>query len=58
MKRFIKAIDIFYDEHVRVVVSADAPPRELGRGSQDFERTASRLEEMRSRDYWMTNGRS
>jgi len=39
---------------VRVVVSAEAPPRELGAG-QDFERTASRLEEMRSRDYWMSN---
>jgi cell division protein ZapE len=54
MKRFIKAIDIFYDHHVRVVVSAEAPPRELGAG-QGFERTASRLEEMRSRDYWMSN---
>jgi cell division protein ZapE len=58
MKRFIKAIDIFYDRHVRVVVSAEAPPRELGPGSQDFERTASRLEEMRSRDYWIMNGKS
>ncbi len=58
MKRFAKAIDIFYDRHVRVVVSAEAPPRELGPGSQDFERTASRLEEMRSRDYWMMNGKS
>jgi cell division protein ZapE len=58
MKRFIKAIDIFYDQHVRVVVSADAPPDELGPRSPDYDRTASRLEEMRSRDYWASNGRS
>ncbi|MBZ9675330.1 cell division protein ZapE [Mesorhizobium sp. ES1-1] len=55
-KRFILLIDTLYDHHVRLVVSADAPPQGLyaaKRGVEvfEFERTASRLIEMQSRDW-------
>lgn len=55
-KRFILLIDTLYDHHVRLVVSAQAPPQELyvaKRGVEvfEFERTASRLIEMQSRDW-------
>lgn len=55
-KRFILLIDTLYDHHVRLVVSAAAPPQELyaaKRGVEvfEFERTASRLIEMQSRDW-------
>jgi cell division protein ZapE len=51
-RRFIGLIDILYDAHVRVVVSAAAKPAELAPGFADFERTASRLQEMQSGAYW------
>ncbi|WP_322417087.1 cell division protein ZapE [Mesorhizobium huakuii] len=55
-KRFILLIDTLYDHHVRLVVSAEAAPQELyvaKRGVEvfEFERTASRLIEMQSRDW-------
>ncbi|WP_192181730.1 cell division protein ZapE [Mesorhizobium amorphae] len=55
-KRFILLIDTLYDHHVRLVVSAEAPPQALytaKRGNEvfEFERTASRLIEMQSRDW-------
>jgi len=55
-KRFILLIDTLYDHHVRLVVSAEAGPQELyvaKRGVEvfEFERTASRLIEMQSRDW-------
>jgi cell division protein ZapE len=55
-KRFILLIDTLYDHHVRLVVSAEAPPAQLyvaKRGVEvfEFERTASRLIEMQSRDW-------
>ncbi|SFT38894.1 cell division protein ZapE [Mesorhizobium sp. YR577] len=55
-KRFILFIDTVYDHHVRLVVSAEAPPQELyvgKRGTEafEFDRTASRLMEMQSRDW-------
>jgi cell division protein ZapE len=56
-KRFIKLIDIFYDKHVRLIVSAAAEPNELYDGTEgaegfEFARTTSRLIEMRSDAYW------
>ena len=53
-RRFINLIDTFYDQGVRLVASADAEPEQLyvsGDGAKLFERTASRLLEMRSEAY-------
>jgi cell division protein ZapE len=53
-KRFSTLIDTIYDARVKLVCSADAEPCALyteGYGSFEFERTASRLMEMRTPDY-------
>lgn len=53
-KRFITAIDEFYDRSVKVIISAQADAHELYTGhklSFEFKRTVSRLIEMRSFDY-------
>jgi cell division protein ZapE len=53
-RRFMLLIDTLYDEGVKLVCSAAAPPDLLypaGDGSDAFRRTASRLAEMQSEDY-------
>jgi cell division protein ZapE len=53
-RRFINLIDTLYDNHVGLIISAEAEPDKLypaGDGSELFKRTASRLVEMRSTAY-------
>ncbi len=56
-KRFILLIDTFYDRHVRLIASAEAAPDQLYAGRPgiteafEFARTASRLNEMQSREW-------
>jgi len=53
-KRFVTLIDALYETRTKLIMSAEVVPHELykgGDGSFEFERTASRLVEMRSADY-------
>jgi len=56
-KRFILLVDTLYDTRMRAVVSADASPDQLYAGRAgvteafEFDRTASRLIEMQSREW-------
>jgi len=52
--RFVSLIDALYEHKVKLLAAADAEPDRLyekGDGRFEFERTVSRLEEMRSEDY-------
>lgn len=52
--RFVALIDTFYEAKVKLVASAAAEPEALypeGDGSFEFQRTVSRLHEMRSKEY-------
>ncbi len=53
-KRFVTLVDALYEAGVRLICSAAAEPEMLyveGEGTFEFERTASRLREMQSRDW-------
>jgi cell division protein ZapE len=53
-RRFISVIDEFYDRGVNVILSAAAQPTQLYKGEKlkfEFQRTASRLAEMQSKEY-------
>src|SRR3546814_5059196 len=52
--RFVTLIDALYEHNVKLLAAADAEPAQLytaGDGAFEFERTVSRLEEMRSEEY-------
>jgi cell division protein ZapE len=52
--RFVSLVDALYEAKAKVVVLAQAEPDDLypkGDGAFEFERTASRLQEMRAADY-------
>jgi cell division protein ZapE len=52
--RFVSLIDALYEHKVKLLAAADAEPAQLyekGDGRFEFDRTVSRLEEMRSDDY-------
>ena len=53
-KRFVTLIDALYETRTKLIMSAEVEPEDLyqdGDGSFEFERTVSRLMEMRSHDY-------
>jgi len=52
--RFVALIDALYEHRVKLLASAEAEPAALypaGDGSFEFQRTVSRIEEMRSAEY-------
>ncbi|MFL6736025.1 MAG: cell division protein ZapE [Sphingomonas sp.] len=52
--RFVTLVDALYEHRVKLLAAADAEPASLypsGDGSFEFQRTVSRLEEMRSAEY-------
>jgi cell division protein ZapE len=56
-KRFILMIDSFYDCKIRIIISAEAEASKLcssGPHKTEFQRTASRLQEMQSAEWWMS----
>jgi len=53
-RRFTWLVDIFYDDRIKLIVSAEAQPEELfveGESAAELQRTVSRLHEMQSAEY-------
>ena len=59
-RRFTWLVDIFYDDRVNLIVSAEAEPEQLftaGEHAAEFQRTVSRLHEMQSVEYLQSERR-
>jgi cell division protein ZapE len=59
-RRFTWLVDVFYDDRVNLVISAEAEPEQLftaGEHAAEFQRTVSRLHEMQSVEYLRTERR-
>jgi cell division protein ZapE len=57
-RRFINMVDVFYDRHINLVVSAQSLPEQLYSGTRlhfEFSRTQSRLREMQTKKYLSKN---
>ncbi len=53
-RRFTWLVDVFYDQRVKLIMSAEVPAEQLytdGRMANEFQRTVSRIIEMQSREY-------
>jgi len=58
-RRFVILVDALYEARTKLIVLAEAEPAKLypeGEGAFEFERTASRLQEMRSADWLEERG--
>ena len=59
-RRFTWLVDVFYDDRIKLIVSAEAPPEALfpaGENSAEFQRAVSRLHEMQSAAYLQSERR-
>ncbi len=59
-RRFTWLVDVFYDDRVKMIVSAEAQPEALfpeGENSAEFQRSVSRLHEMQSVQYLQSERR-
>jgi cell division protein ZapE len=58
-RRFIGLVDEFYDNKIKLILSAEVAIEDLYAGTRlqfEFKRTISRLQEMQSQEYWADAG--